>query len=216
MLSTLSFIVSAFALAISGITAWLTLFHRGKLLMTQPTTIFFGPDGSSINSKHNKIYLRTLLYSTSKRGQVLESLYITIHRNETQQNFNIWVYRDKNELKRGSGLFVPQEGVTYDHHFLLPKDGANFEFLPGNYKLKVFAKLVAKSKSLLLSEIDLKINESQGLRLKESNAGIFFDWGPDQQDYHSHIDIREKDKDIEEMLKTLLESRKEDSKITSV
>ena len=208
MLSILSFVVSALAIIISGLTAWLTLFRKGRLVMTQPTVVFFGPDGSSFNSKHNKIYLRTLLYSTAKKGQVLESLHISIHRNETQQNFNIWVYGDQGELKRGSGLYVTQEGVTYDHHFLLPKDGANFEFLPGTYKLKVYAKLVRKNKCSLLSEIVLKINENQGGQLKEPNTGIFFDWGPDQQDYHSHIDKREDEKDIEEMMRKLLDSKK--------
>lgn len=68
-------------------------------------------DLGSIVTK-NKIYLRTLLYSTAKRGQVLESLHISLQRNESKQNFNIWVYGEKGNLKRGSGLFVAQEGVT--------------------------------------------------------------------------------------------------------
>ena len=108
----ISITVSFLALFISGITAWLTLFRKGHLLMTQPTVIFFGPDGSHFDSSKNKVFLRTLLYSTAKRGQVLESLHASIQRNETKQNFNIWVYGDKGSLKRGSGLFVPQEGVT--------------------------------------------------------------------------------------------------------
>lgn len=45
--------------------------------MTQPTVVFFGPDGSRFDSDKNKIYLRTLLYSTAKRGQVLESLHVS-------------------------------------------------------------------------------------------------------------------------------------------
>ena len=66
-----SFSISCFALLVSGVTAWLTFFRKGKLVMTQPTVIFFGPDGSKFESSKNKIYLRTLLYSTAKRGQVL-------------------------------------------------------------------------------------------------------------------------------------------------
>ena len=38
-------IISSLALAVSAVTAWLTLFRRGALKMTQPTVIFFGPDG---------------------------------------------------------------------------------------------------------------------------------------------------------------------------
>lgn len=36
--------ISALALAVSTATAWLTLFRRGTMKMTQPTVIYFGPD----------------------------------------------------------------------------------------------------------------------------------------------------------------------------
>ena len=38
-------------------------------------------------------FLRTLLFSTSKRGLVIESMHVALARNETHQNFNIWVLR---------------------------------------------------------------------------------------------------------------------------
>jgi hypothetical protein len=123
--------ISCLALLVSGITAWLTFFRKGELVMTQPTVVFFGPDGSRFDSNKNKVYLRTLLYSTAKRGPVLESLHVSLQRNESKQNFNIWVYGEKGNLTRGSGLFVAQDGVTFDHHFLLPDDGADFQFLSG-------------------------------------------------------------------------------------
>jgi len=56
--------------------------------MTQPTTVFFGPDaGGKLGNP--KIYLRTLLFSTGKRGVVVEGMYLKATRNETKQNFNI-------------------------------------------------------------------------------------------------------------------------------
>src|SRR6266576_890906 len=155
-----SFGISCLALLVSGITAWLTFFRKGQLVMTQPTVVFFGPDGSRFDTDKNKIYLRTLLYSTAKRGQVLESLHVSLQRNESKQNFNIWVYGEKGNLKRGSGLFVGQEGVTFDHHFLLPEDGADFQFLSGTYRLIVFAKLVGERQKTLMI-ITLAISESQ-------------------------------------------------------
>lgn len=158
--------------------------------MTQPSAIFFGPDGPSFEGPKNKVYLRTLLYSTAKRGHVLESLYLSLHRNETKQNFNIWVYGEKGDLKRGSGLFVPQEGVTFDHHFLLPADGANFVFLEGRYKLTVCARLVGQTSSIELMTIDLSIGETQAAALAQSRTGVFFDYGPDQQSYHAHVQDR--------------------------
>ena len=183
--------ISLLALSVSGATAWLTLFKRGKLLMTQPTSIFFGPDGGFFESTRNKVYLRTLLYSSSRKGQVIESMHVTLERGETKQNFSIWVHGgQKGDLFRGSGLFVTHEGVTLNHHFLLPPDGSDFKFLAGNYTLKVFAKLVGGSKPTLLFSIPLVVSESQAEELKQKQAGLFFDWGPDQGNYYSHIDIK--------------------------
>lgn len=140
----ISLLISIVALAVSMLTAWLTLLRRGTVHMTQPTMIFFGPDGDDSESNRNpKVYLRTLLYSTARRGRVLESMYVRIRRGETSQNFNIWVYGDK-LLQRGSGLFIPETGIATNHHFLLPRDGASFEFLTGKYFVEVFLVLVEK------------------------------------------------------------------------
>src|SRR5665213_320844 len=128
-------IISCLALAVSTVTLWLTYLKRGTIKMTPPTTIFFGNDKG--DNKSPKVYLRTLLYSTSKRGRIIQSLYVKLKRGESVQNFNVWVYGAKNDLSRGSGLFVGPEGVTYNHHFLLPKDGTDFNFLPGKYILEV-------------------------------------------------------------------------------
>ena len=204
----LSFGVSCLALSVSGITAWLTFFSKGTLVMTQPTVVFFGPDGSRFNSDKNKIYLRTLLYSTAKRGHVLESLHVSLQRNESRQNFNIWVYGEKANLRRGSGLFVAQDGVTFDHHFLLPEDGANFRFLSGTYRLVVFTKLVGEGTPKEIMTIALTISESQASQLTEPNTGIYFDWGPDQQAYHSHIDKKpELEISTEELLELVVKNK---------
>ncbi len=182
--------ISLLALSVSGVTAWLTLFRRGKLLMTQPTSIFFGPDGGVFESTRNKVYLCTLLYSSSRKGQVLESMHISLERGETKQNFSIWVHGQKNDLARGSGLFVTHEGVTLNHHFLLPPDGSDFKFLVGDYKLRVFAKLVNSSEPIQLFTIPLVVSQLQAEELKQKQAGLFFDWGPDQGNYYSHIDVK--------------------------
>jgi hypothetical protein len=112
----ISLIISCLALLISVLTFWFTLFRKGRLLMTQPTIIFLGPDGKAFESNNNKIYIRTLLYSTAKRGHVVESLHILT--------------------------------------------------------------------------VNINISDSQALKLEEPNSGIFFDWSPDQQNYHSHIDTK--------------------------
>ncbi|NUO81396.1 hypothetical protein HUU05_15065 [candidate division KSB1 bacterium] len=181
--------ISFVALAVSVTTAWLTLFRRGELRMTQPTVIFFGPDGGSRSGRQPqlKVFLRTLLYSTSRRGQTVESLHINLQRGESKQNFSIWVYGDQH-LARGSGLFVPAEGIACNHHFLLPSDGTNFRLLEGDYMLRIYAKRVDVSTAKEFMAVRLRISESHAKALEGENVGIYFDWGPDQQAYHPHIE----------------------------
>ena len=128
--------ISVLALAISFVTAWLTLFRRGTVKMSQPTVIFFGPDTprSNLATPLPKVFLRTLLFSTSKRGRIVESMHVALPRNETHQNFNIWVYGNE-KLVRGSGLFVGETGVAANHHFLTPRDRNSFRFTEGHYRL---------------------------------------------------------------------------------
>lgn len=183
--------ISGFALAVSAITAWLTLFRRGHLRMTQPTVVFFGPDGGGNNGERRrlKVFLRTLLYSTARRGQTVESMHVNLQRAESKQNFSIWVYGDE-RLARGSGLHVGSEGVACNHHFLLPEDGTDFRLLPGQYTVRVFAKRVSDRAPRQLMQFSQSISESQARELEKDDAGIYFDWGPDQQAYHAHVEIR--------------------------
>jgi len=119
MIDVISVLISVLALTVLIVTAWLTLIKRGSIRMTRPTVIYFGPDGS--HNRNNmylpKVYIRSLLYSTSKRGRILESLFVSLSRNESAQNFNIWIHGGPN-LKRGSGLYIGENGYESDHHFL--------------------------------------------------------------------------------------------------
>lgn len=180
-----SIIISAVALIISGITAWLALFHKGTIKMTQPTIFFFGPDGTS---GPPKIFLRTLLFSTANKGHIVENMYIKLQRGESVQNFNIWVYGEKETLARGSGLFVGKEGITCNHHFLLPKDGTTFKFLPGEYTLKIFLSLLGRKTPILLFTQNLSLSKEFAEEINNENSGVYFDWGPDSKSYHSHLD----------------------------
>ena len=183
--------LAVLALAISATTAWLTLFRRGTIKMTQPTVIFFGPDAPRTNEKGSspKIFLRCLLFSTSKRGRVIESMHVTLSRNETRQNFNIWVCGDE-KLVRGSGLFVGETGVSANHHFLTPKDGSSFIFSDGTYHLQVFARLLGDQENKLLFAQLLEIKREVSIALEEPGTGLYFDWGPDSSRYLSHIEKR--------------------------
>jgi len=182
--------ISTLALLVSALTAWFTLLHKGSLRMTKPTVVFFGPDGGPDREKPRlKVFLRTLLYSTSRRGQTVESLHVNVQRGESRQNFSIWVYGD-DHLARGSGIYVGSDGIACNHHFLLPEDGADFKLLQGQYTVRVYAKRVLDSQPRQLAQVTLHISESHARELQNEHAGIYFDWGPDQQAYHAHVEIR--------------------------
>jgi hypothetical protein len=185
---TLSLVVSAVALFISALTAWLTLLRRGTVRMTRPTVIYFGGDGGvqSDTRAVQKVYLRALLFATSKRGRIVESMFVRLRRGETSQNFNVWVYGEQS-LARGSGLFVGENGICANHHFLLPEDGTRFEFLPGTYEIGVYATLAGGRSTLRLFHDRLEVTPELSTGLKEPRHGLYFDWGADSGRYHPHV-----------------------------
>ena len=187
----ISVTISTLALCTSLVTAWLTLFRRGTVKMTQPTVIFFGPDTPHSRDEPPlpKVYLRTLLFATAKRGRVVESMHVALSRNETHQNFNIWVYGDE-KLVRGSGLFVGETGISANHHFLAPRDGSSFRFTEGHYRMKVFAQLLGDRERRLLFSQTLEVPREIAAQLAEPDSGLYFDWGPDSSRYLLHVDKR--------------------------
>jgi len=191
MIAEIPIVASILALAISAATAWLTLFRRGTVKMTQPTVIFFGPDVPRTRTEPSlpKVFLRTLLFSTSKRGRIIQSLYVSLARNETVQNFNIWVYGD-DKLVRGSGLFVGESGIAANHHFLIPREGVSFHFVEGNYRLSVYAHLLGDRSRTLLFSHTLELTRNTAALLQEPGAGVYFDWGPDSSRYLVHVEKR--------------------------
>ena len=196
--------IAVLALTVSATTAWLTLFRRGSIQMTQPTVIFFGPDSprKPTDKPLPKIYLRTLLFANSKRGRVIESMHVSLLRNETRQNFNVWVHGD-DKLVRGSGLFVGESGVAANHHFLTPDDGYSFIFTSGHYTLNVYAKLLGDKRQKLLFSQSLEISPEVARAIQEPGAGLYFDWGPDSSRYMPHVEKRSPAPDPEKFLENL-------------
>lgn len=196
----LSIILSIAALTISALTFWLTRMKKGTVKMTRPTIIFFGPDG--IGEKHKKVFIRTLVYSTSDRGQYIQNMFVRLQRGESIQNFNVWVY-DNNGLVRGSGLFVNKSGLACNHHFLLPKDGGNYDFLSGDYNLQVYIETVDEN-PFKIFEQKFNLTKPQQEEMFTKKAGIYFDWAPNTQNYFSHVDTGpKKDKELSDLIKKL-------------
>jgi hypothetical protein len=179
MADPISLTVSVLALVVSSVTAWLTLFRHGTIKMAQPTSIFFGPDSPRARDDIPlpKVYLRTLLFSTSKRGRIVESMHVALSRHEMHQNFNIWVYGEREKLVRRSGLFIGETGIAANHHFLTPNDGSSFRFIEGRYRLDVFAHILGDQKATLLFSQTLEISPEVAAALLEPGTGVYFDWG---------------------------------------
>lgn len=177
------------ALSLSLLTAWVTLFRRGSVKMTPPTTVFFGPDSKMGHDENPppKLYLRTLLYSTGKKGRMIESMHAKIVRNETIQNFNVWVYGE-DRLMRGSGLFVGEEGVTANHHFLAPRDDNDFVFKAGKYRVELYAKFIGDKSPHRIWSQEFVVSPQHEASLKSENTGLYFDWAPSSESYMAHID----------------------------
>ncbi len=195
-LSCLSIIMSFFSLILSLFTVWLLYLYKGKIKMTQPTWVAFGYDGPGIGE--SKIYLRTLIVSTAKRGRIIENIFLKVHRGESLQNFNIWVYGQKNNLSRGSGIYIGQDGVVCDHHFLLPKDCANYEFSPGSYKIEIFFSILGVKKDFLVRTLELVLSHEHVKNIKEGNM-IFFDWAPNTKTYYASVYDSKKQKTAEDL-----------------
>ena len=196
MVDAVTTTISVLALVVSSATAWLTLFRRGTVKVTQPTVIYFGPDTGHWKGKRAppKVYLRSLLFATSKRGRIIQSMHVSLTRNEARQTFNIWVYGES-KLVRGSGLFVGETGVAANHHFLASPDGTAFAFIEGSYHLELFAQLLGDRAPKKLLSQRLDVGRDLAMALTEPRAGLYFDWGPNSGRYLPHIEMLEPELD---------------------
>ena len=116
-------------------------------------------------------------------------MHVTLSRNETRQNFNIWVYGEE-RLVRGSGLFVGESGVEANHHFLTPKDGTSFRFAEGEYRLDVYARILGDRSQTHLFSQTLDLSPEIAASLAVAGSGLYFDWGPDSSRYLPHVEKR--------------------------
>lgn len=173
--------------------------------MTRPSQIYFGPDGGPWRNgvAAPKVYLRALLFGTSKRGRIIESMHVSVTRDEARQTFPVWVYGQRGELARGSGLFVGETGVEASHHFLPVRDTSTFQFREGSYRLDVFAQVLGSRLQKLMFSHVLEVTPEVARQLQELDAGIYFDWAPESSRYMVHVDKRPPQPDAAEFLELL-------------
>lgn len=187
IIAVLSAVISLFSLGVSSAVFYFAWLRRGRLAMTKPTLVFFGYDG--VPKLMPKIFLRTLLFSTSPQGKMIEGMYVKLCRADTEQVFGLWGYGETTNLSPGSGLYVGQTGVAVNHHFVLSVHRPDYEFVTGEYTIQVFARLVGESSPITLSEIKVTIDAERAAALA-NRAGVLFELEPESQSYAGHVDER--------------------------
>lgn len=181
--------VSIVALGVSLATAWLTFFRRGSVHGTHPSFLAFRYDFVGKKVPQAKVFVRTLLFSTGKRGWVVESLFLRVSEGSRSEEFSFWGYGDK-ELVRGSGIFVPEAGVVTNHHFNPLNTDNLFLFSQGTYKLELVAKLVGRRRLVSLWSVTVAIPPGAFDMTIARETVVFFSWSPEQDCYVSSVEKR--------------------------
>jgi hypothetical protein len=148
--------------------------------MTKPNIVFFGfDDAPKITAK---VFLRTLLYGTAVKGQVVEGMFAKLHHECGVQIFGFWGYGETKQLVPGSGLYVGQTGVTANHHFVLSAHQPAYEFAPGKYTIEIFARLVGKQHPIKLNAVSVYVTEEHASVLAR-RGGVLFEISPEGDEY---------------------------------
>jgi hypothetical protein len=184
MKDLLSISLSILAFLLSLTTFWLTM-KRGILRMTKPAFIGFLYD---LPVGEPKVFFRAMLFATGRRGPVVESLFLRVRRGDAAQTFNFWMFGEIEALKIGSGIRVTEEGVAANHHFLPPMGEHHFEFLPGDYELDIYARIVRRSATVHLQNMTLHLTQEHARTLKDQRSGVFYLRGPDSERYIARAD----------------------------
>jgi len=188
-LADISPIISAVALVVSLFTLWFTSLRRGTVRSTHPSFIAIRYDFVAGKAPQAKIFFRALLYSTGKRGQVVESLFLRVREGSRNAEFSFWGLGDK-DLIRGSGPFVPETGVATNHHFNPTDAETLFLFSGGSYSLELVAKLVGRERPVSPWNVPVEVPaEVFGTSIAREKA-IFYSWSPGQRSYVASIENR--------------------------
>jgi hypothetical protein len=188
-ISAISPFISVVALSVSIFTLWFTALRRGTVRSTHPAFIAVRYDFVDKKVPQAKIFLRTLLFSTGKRGRVVESLFLRVSQGSRQAEFSFWGLGDK-DLIMGSGVFVPETGIVTNHHFNPVDSETLFLFTGGSYSLELVAKLVGREDLVSLWTVKLQMpTEAVDSSIARETA-VFFNWSPAQRRYIASIEKR--------------------------
>lgn len=182
-------VVSVAALGISLFTLWFTGLRRGEVRSTHPSFIAIRYDFVGKKAPQAKIFHRALLYSTGKRGHAVESLFLRVREGARREEFSFWGYGDK-DLVRGSGLFVPENGIATNHHFNPLDTNKLFLFSKGTYSLELVAKVAGGDRLFSLWTVKVEMPEGVFGNTVTDDTAVFFSWSPEQKRYIASVEQR--------------------------
>ena len=188
-LAEISPVVSVAALAVSLLTAWFTILRRGSVRCTRPSFIAVRYDFVGKSVPQAKVLIRAMLFTTGKRGRVVETLSLRVTEAGRTTEFSFWGHGDK-DLVRGSGLFVPESGVVTNHHFNPTDSEKVFIFARGDCLLEMVAHVVGRKRPVLLWKGEVQLLESPFGKTIARDTAVFFNWSPEQQRYVSSVESR--------------------------
>jgi hypothetical protein len=189
MVTDISPIASVSALALSLFTLWFTVFRRGSVRSTHPSFIALRYDFVDKKLPQAKIFFRSLIFSTGKRGQVVESLFLRVSEGAREAEFSFWGHGDK-DLIRGSGLFVSETGVVTNHHFNPIDSETIFMFSGGSYSLELMAKLVGKTSLVPLWKVALEMPVDVFKPPIDREKAVYYNWSAEKKCYGVSIENR--------------------------
>lgn len=188
-MESISPVVSIIALAVSLFTFWFTILRCGSVCGTHPSFITFRYDSLDKPVAQARISLRTLLFSTGKKGVRIENLLLLVSEGQRSEEFYFWGYGDKDPV-RCSSIFVPEIGVVTYHHFNpLPAEKL-FWFTDGSYTLEFIAKIIENKRLISLWTIQLEIPAGACDTKIPCESAIFFNWSPKERRYVPSVENR--------------------------
>jgi hypothetical protein len=178
--------VGSFLLSIY--TLWATQLRRGRLKMTQPALVCLRRE---LPANTPKIFMRTLLFATAVKGRVVENMFLRVQQPMGTYVFDFWGYGESEKLTLGSGLFVGQTGVAYNHHFNPRLGSVDFLFAAGEYRIEVFATAVGEKRAEKLMELSFTVGGEQAAELLQiMDRELWLLWNADMRSYDGHIERR--------------------------
>lgn len=171
VLSIIAIFLSTIGVLISFTTFWILYLHRGNIEITKPRLISLGYERHD-DSRTPKVFIRSLLYSTSCKGTVIENMIVKVTNSNNSEDFGLWAYGVE-QLLVGSGLFISKEGKDYNHHFVPIAFSSDFEFSAGEIQLEVYANITHHKKDKLLDRITLSLTKDHEDALNKGEMIIF-------------------------------------------